>query len=153
MSGLATPIPAPWRYGAVLVIATTAILRDAGLVRIPMPQNARQVPQEVFQRNLLRGSAQFGFELGTGVRTYVSSSAPYVVAAAVLLTVESPLAALLTGLGFGAGRAATPLMRVASADPPQWDARLAERLPAMTVGTCLMLTVVAGIRLSAYVTG
>lgn len=39
--------------------------------------------------------------------------------------------ALLAGAGFGAGRAATPLLRRLSGDPGWWDARLPQRLPAI----------------------
>lgn len=148
VSGLATPIPPSWRAIAVAVIAGAAVLRDIGLLRLKLPQNARQIPQEVFQRNLLTGSAQFGFELGTGVRTYVTSSAPYVVAFAILLTADGYIPALLTGLGFGAGRALTPLMRVGSGSPDQWDDRLERRLRAVTVSVCSTLAVVAIMRVA-----
>ncbi|MFD0428413.1 hypothetical protein ACFQ60_11025 [Streptomyces zhihengii] len=40
----------------------------------------------MLRRHLARGAMQFGFELGTGVRTYVSASAPYAIAVAVLLS-------------------------------------------------------------------
>ncbi|HIW61702.1 MAG TPA: hypothetical protein H9881_04540 [Candidatus Stackebrandtia excrementipullorum] len=147
VSGLTMPIPAVWRYGAATFIAVVAILRDADVLRFPMPQNARQIPQEVFQRHLLRGSLQFGFELGTGVRTYVSSSAPYVVASMLLLSSDGFVAALVAGLGFGVGRATTPLARVISRDGVDWDARLAGRLPIITIGICSVLAAVAAFRL------
>ena len=75
------------------------------------------------------------FELGTGVRTYVSSSAPYVVASMLLLSSDGFVAALVAGLGFGVGRATTPLARVISRDGVDWDARLAGRLPIITIGS------------------
>jgi hypothetical protein len=120
------------RQLAVLVVAVLGLLRELGVVPIRLPQNTRQVPQDVLQRHLLRGAWQFGFELGTGVRTYVSATAPYVLAAAVLLAGGLPAAAL-AGLGFGAGRAATPLLRVASGAVAEWDARLPGRIRAITL--------------------
>lgn len=135
-SGLFAPLPSDSRYGAILAIAVVAVLRDAGVApfaSIPLPQNRRQVPQDVLQRDLPRGAARFGFELGTGVRTFVSATAPYVVAVALLLANEGPLVALLTGLGFGLGRAATPLLRYASGAGEPWDERLRTRLRAITV--------------------
>jgi hypothetical protein len=134
--GLLAPLPVAWRQVAVLVVALLGLLRELGLVRIRLPQNTRQVPQDVLQRNLLRGALQFGFELGTGVRTYVSASAAYVLAAAVLLAGGGLPAAILAGLGFGAGRAATPLLRHASGAATDWDARLPGRIRAIALTAC-----------------
>jgi hypothetical protein len=111
LSGLAEPLPRAAAVLAMLVAALLGVLRDAKLIRIPLPQNARQVPQSVLQRGLVGGGLQFGFELGTGVRTYVSSTAPYVVALALLLSRPSLPTAVAVGLGFGAGRAITALVR------------------------------------------
>jgi hypothetical protein len=142
-SGLAAPLPAGWRQAAALAAALLGLLRETGLIRLPLPQNTRQVPQDVLQRNFRRGALQFGFELGTGVRTYVSATAPYVLAAALLLTGTLP-AALIAGLGFGAGRAATPLLRQASGAPLDWDARLPGRLrPTALLACTAILTALA----------
>ena len=127
------------RQPAAAAVALLGVLRDLGLVRLPLPQNARQIPQDVLHRHLLRGSAQFGFELGTGVRTYVSATAPYVLAAAVLLLGQDLAVAVAAGLGFGAGRAATPLLRRLSGDPGRWDADLAGRLPAVRLVAALAM--------------
>ncbi|MCF6525796.1 hypothetical protein HOY81_22360 [Streptomyces sp. JJ36] len=120
------------------------VLRDTGLLRLALPQNARQIPQHVLHRHLLGGALQFGFELGTGVRTYLSASTPYALAAAVLLH-GGLLPALLAGSGFALGRAATPALRLASGAPSAWDARLTARLPALKVsaGTSLTLALAA----------
>ncbi|MFD0560071.1 hypothetical protein FB566_4064 [Stackebrandtia endophytica] len=142
VSGLATPIPAVVRHGVLVLAAVVFLARDAGWWRFPMPQNTRQVPQDVMQRHLIKGSLQFGFEMGTSVRTYVSASAPYVVGLALLLAGLDYWSALLVGLGFGLGRAATPLSRLTSTDGIDWDARLIGRLPVITVGTCLVLAAV-----------
>jgi len=121
--------------------AVLGALRDTGRLRIPLPQNARQIPQHVLQRHLVRGTLQFGFELGTGVRTYVSASAPYVMAVAVLLSAGSYPAALATGLGFGVGRALTPLVRRLSGAAEAWDGRLARRLTVQSVLACTVIAV------------
>ena len=47
--------------------------------------------------------------------------------------------ALLAGAGFGAGRAATPLLRRLSGDPGWWDARLPQRLPAIRLAAAAVL--------------
>jgi hypothetical protein len=129
--GLVTPLPLAGRQVAAVTVALLGLLREAGLVPIRLPQNSRQIGQDVL-RNPVRGALQFGFELGTGVRTYVSATAPYVLAIAVLLA-GSPAAAVLAGLGFGAGRAITPLLRQASAAPARWDALLTTRLRAVAL--------------------
>lgn len=133
LSGLFTPVPAGGRQGLIVAAALLAALRDAGKLSLRLPQNARQIPQDVLRRHLARGALQFGFELGTGVRTYVSASAPYAMAVAVLLSGGSWAPALAAGLGFGAGRALTPSLRRLSGDGERWDDLLARRLSGMTV--------------------
>jgi hypothetical protein len=136
LSGLTGPVP-PWlRPWPVLGFAAVAVLRDLHLVKFWLPQNHRQVPQEVLRRGMRVGSLQFGFEMGTGVRTYVSATAPYVVAAGLLLTQQNLFAALMVGAGFGAGRAATALLRVASTlSVEDWNAHLRPRLRWLVPGT------------------
>jgi hypothetical protein len=130
LSGLAAPLPNPIAYGVVLVFGLVAVLRDAKVLRFRLPENRRLIPQEVLQRGIRSGSLQFGFEMGTGVRTYVSATAPYLVALALLLTEPGWLTALAAGAGFGAGRAATFLLRLASGlSIADWDDRLSRRLP------------------------
>ncbi|MCX5457825.1 hypothetical protein AB0391_17580 [Streptomyces albidoflavus] len=126
-------MPEGWRPAVAIAAALLGVARDAGLVTLRLPQNARQVPQDVLQRDLVRGALQFGFELGTGVRTYVSASLPYVAALAVLLANDVGTA-LLTGLGFALGRAVTPALRYASRAGEEWDDRLQDRLPLLAVG-------------------
>ncbi|MFE2021869.1 hypothetical protein ACFW9O_27895 [Streptomyces sp. NPDC059499] len=133
LSGLFTPLPDVVRQGLIVAVALLAVLRDAGKLSLRLPQNARQIPQDVLRRHLVRGALQFGFELGTGVRTYVSASAPYAIAAAVLLSGGSYAPALAVGLGFGVGRALTPALRRLSGDGERWDDLLAVRLSGMTV--------------------
>ncbi|MFD4694337.1 hypothetical protein [Streptomyces sp. NPDC058463] len=143
VSGLFTPVPAGVRQGLIVAVALLAALRDAGKLTLRLPQNARQIPQDVLRRHLARGALQFGFELGTGVRTYVSASAPYAMAVAVLLSGGSYLPALAAGLGFGAGRALTPALRRLSGDGERWDDRLLARLSGMTVVSSVLIAAAA----------
>ncbi|MBO4207683.1 hypothetical protein [Micromonospora echinofusca] len=128
-----------------MAVAVLGLGRELGLVPIRLPQNARQVPQDVLHRSLRRGALQFGFELGTGVRTYVSASAPYVLATAVLLGGQRLSVAVLAGVGFGVGRALTPLARRAAGTGDRWDADLRARLRAITVTAAVVLVVAVGL--------
>ncbi len=76
---------------------------------ITLPEARRQIPAEVFGGSLVHGAFRFGVELGTGVRTYVSSAAPYILLLVLVLARPTLANALLAGLGYGLGRA-VPLM-------------------------------------------
>lgn len=131
LSGLAAPLPPYARATAILLIATAGVAREFNLLSIPLPQNARQIPQEVLQRHLRLGTLQFGFELGTGVRTYVSASTPYVAALALLLSHQPPLQTALTGTAFGLGRALSAALTYASRDPDR-PTTIATRITPIT---------------------
>lgn len=108
---------------------------------VRLPEARRQIPAEVFGGSLPRGAWRFGFELGTGVRTYVPATAPYVLALAVLLLRPSLGAALLTGLGFGVGRAVPVMVSVVTAERLQFTldfARGIKKFP-QTAGAVLVL--------------
>ncbi|GAA4514890.1 hypothetical protein GCM10023191_084060 [Actinoallomurus oryzae] len=143
LSGLAAPLPGAVRTGLLIAVAALGVAREAGWVRIPMPQNARQIPQEVLRARIRRGALQFGFELGTGVRTFVSASAPYVVALGLLLAHQGPVPTILTGTGFGVGRAATAAARYASRHD-EWDDRRVTRMPFLTnaIGVTVLIALV-----------
>lgn len=126
VGGLVAPVPAVPRVVALLLVVLVAALRDLGLARIALPENRRLIPHEVFLADPWRAAAQFGFELGTGVRTYISSSAPYVLAAALVLLAPGTRTAAVAGVAFGLGRASMVWMRFAAPDARGWDARLDE---------------------------
>ncbi|WP_433473229.1 hypothetical protein ACQPZP_30870 [Spirillospora sp. CA-142024] len=134
LSGLSAPLPSPARTAAILAVAALGAAREFGLIRLPLPQNARQIPQEVLQTHLRRGALQFGFELGTGVRTYVSATAPYVLALALLLVHEDLPVTLLAGAAFGLGRALSAALTYLARDDHR-DAAVALRIPHMKTTT------------------
>ena len=113
-------LPAPVRYALFALVAVPVLLREVGLVRFPVPQNARLVPEEV-QHLRGWGALQFGFEMGTGMRTYSPSALPHVVLAAVLLVVPLP-AVFVLAAGFAMGRLAMPLLSNAWSDDGSWTA-------------------------------
>jgi hypothetical protein len=130
-SGLLTLAPETARVAAIFVLGAAAAARDFRLVRFRLPAPTRQVPETVFGRGPVRAAFQFGFELGTGVRTQIPASAPYVVAAALALLNPGVIPTLATGVAFGAGRAIMPLMRAAQVDTAGWDSLMKRRYRAM----------------------
>jgi hypothetical protein len=119
----------PWSpttvsVGLVAVIAVGLASYDLQVPSVELPQRRSLIPQEVFLRSREIGFVRFGFEFGSGVRTYVTSAAPYAVVALVLGATEGPPAGLLMGAAFGLGRALAPLQALA-ADETAWAADVA----------------------------
>lgn len=136
LSGLATPFPPAFRTSAILAAAALGTARELGLIRLPLPQNARQIPPDVLQTRLRRGTLQFGFELGTGVRTYVPATTPYVLASALFLA-GSPLpVTLLAGAAFALGRALSAALTYLARDDHR-DTAVAARMPCMKTTTAI----------------
>lgn len=115
LGAFAQAAPLPIRIGLVAVAAVAIALREFGVVGFPLPQNARQVPQWMTAIPGY-GALQFGIEMGTGMRTYLPTGLPHLLALAMLLLAD-PAAALLAGLGFGLGRVAMMLTVTIAVDP------------------------------------
>jgi hypothetical protein len=148
LSGFAAPIPPYGRVWAIVGVALLGVLREAGLVRLRLPQNARQIPQDVLQRRLLLGTLQFGFELGTGVRTFVSASAPYVLALGLLLSHQGFPATVVVGTAFGLGRSLTAALTLWSRDADR-DLTIAVRMPWVTTITATVALIALALLLLA----
>jgi len=127
LSGLVAARPDRLALGLVAAVAVAATAREIGLVRFALPQNRRQVPQSVFYKGRQAAALQFGFEMGTGVMTYTTTAAPYVAAAMLLMAEGSWQLPIVTGVGFGLGRAMMPLSRYLSGTDDAWDDRLRRR--------------------------
>lgn len=134
LSGLFVPVDLRIRVAAVLVIGVVAVARDRGWVQIALPQAARQIPREVLQRGPVRGALQFGFELGTCVRTYMTGSAPYVVAAGILLLAPHPAVVAVAACGIAVGRT-LPLVQAVGADREQLFLRMTAVQRMLTTAT------------------
>lgn len=122
-SGLLTVLPQPTRLGLLGGVGIFAGLRDFGVVHVHLPENRRQVPQDVFAHGLYRAAFQFGFEMGTGVRTYMPATTPYVLAAFILLAIPGVGVALGAAVGFGISRGIVPLTRLLTSDKTVWSAQ------------------------------
>ena len=113
-------LPAPLRWALFGLLALPVLARECGLVRFRVPENARLVPEDV-QHLRHWGALQFGFEMGTGMRTYSPSALPHLALAAIVLVVPfGP--AFAVAAGFAAGRLAMPLLSNAWSDDGSWSA-------------------------------
>lgn len=128
LSGLVRWVPTELEVMLFAGAVVAAALRDLSVLSFPLPQNARQVPREVFQRGLSRAALQFGFEMGTGARTHMTSTAPYLAALGILLLADRIEIAVLVGVSFGLGRSLMAAARYASAQGDWWDEELRTEL-------------------------
>jgi hypothetical protein len=101
-------VPSLVLRAAFLLLGLVVIARELDVVRFRVPENARLVPEWVQQLGEL-GALQFGFEMGTGMRTYSPSALPHLALLAVLLVVPFP-GAFVIAAGFALARLAMPLM-------------------------------------------
>jgi hypothetical protein len=109
-----------------------------------LPANSRQIPKSILLQGSVRGALFFGFQLGTGVMTYLCATMPYVLAVAVVMAPASYPDALAAGTGFGLGRGVVPALRLLSRDGQSWDEilyrrhglilRLSAVMGALTIG-------------------
>jgi hypothetical protein len=123
--------------------AVVGLARELGPLRFGLPENARLVPERVAGLGEV-GALQFGFELGTGVRTYSPSALPHLALLGVLLVVP-PGGGFVLAAGFALGRLAMPLLSNAYADDGSWSTlwhsteRAVRSLLALTVIGMLLL--------------
>ncbi|MFN2534931.1 MAG: hypothetical protein ABR528_06730, partial [Pseudonocardiaceae bacterium] len=123
LGSLVRPVlPATVRFGVIAAAALFILAGECGLHRVVLPHRRAQVPSTVIASGGDAGALRFGFEMGSGVRTHMPSNLPYLPLLAVLLVSSWP-AALVSGLGFGLGRAAMALGRHYSRDGTWWDSQ------------------------------
>ena len=111
-------VPTPVRTAVFAMAALTVLGRELGIWRFRVPENARLVPEDVQHRGEW-GALQFGFEMGTGMRTYSPSALPHLALAAVVLVVPLPVAPAMA-VGFAVGRFAMPVLSNAWSDDGAW---------------------------------
>ena len=113
-------VPAVALRWMLLAAVVALVARELGLVRFWLPQNKRLVPEHVNRHGRVFGPLQFGFEMGTSLRTYTPSALPHAVALTVALLAD-PLTTVLAGAGFGLGRAAMTLGNLHYSTDNSWD--------------------------------
>jgi cytochrome c biogenesis protein CcdA len=140
-------------HRAVLGAAALALLaaaREAGLVRLPLPQMRRQVPEGWrFRMPLPVWASGYGAGLGAGVFTYQPVST-FWVACAGALALARPLPAALCFALYGAGRAAMVVWpRRRPHDSTEAVERLSRRSAAVLRLNAAALAVCAGLLAAA----
>jgi hypothetical protein len=143
-------LPPSVRWGVVGLFAVALGLRAAGALDFPLPENRRLVPETVFRTGPAWSSLQFGVEMGSGVRTYVTSALPYLLAVAVIC-LATPMQAWASGAGFAAGRALMTVASTRGGDPASWRARWSRTV--RLVAALLASAVAASLALLAWVGG
>ena len=100
-------------FGAALLAAAS----DAGISWMRLPVHRRQVNERWLDqyRSWVYGSG-FGWQIGTGLSTYITTAAVYLMVVLGALTTV-PLAALAVGTGFGLVRGLAVLMTRHLTDP------------------------------------
>ncbi|MFG1710342.1 hypothetical protein ACFLIM_44955 [Nonomuraea sp. M3C6] len=111
------------------------ILREFDVLKFPLLQNARLVPQFVAMTPFW-GSVQFGAEMGTGMRTYSPTGLPHMMAISLLL-LGSWSDALLAGAGFALGRALMLLTFLLARDKMTADKAFNFTLPKLKLAFVL----------------
>jgi hypothetical protein len=116
--GLRALHPAPTALGiAALVAALIATGSDAGVTGLRLPIHRRQVNERWLDqyRPWVYGGG-FGWQIGTGLVTYITTAAVYLMVVLAILT-ASPVAAMAVGLGFGLLRGLAVLLNRRITDP------------------------------------
>lgn len=106
-------VPLGVRLPTMLVACACGLLVDLGVVANRLPVHARMIPQEVFSTNFTWGTFRFGVQLGSGVRTYITSTGEYLVGFAAVVLAPGLWATLVMAAGFALGRFLTLAARVA----------------------------------------
>lgn len=141
------PVPFGWRLPLFAAILVVSMAVDLGRVPVPLPGARRQVPSSVLRWGL-SGTAIFGFEMGSGVRTYNTSAMPLSMVI-LLLTFRPAMSTFLAcGFLFGLARGLVPVSRLLARHRKDWGNRMllaADRgifprstSPALIVGFTLL---------------
>lgn len=141
---------------AVVVLCAIAVVLDAGVFGLRIPTVRRQVDEDMLNeyREWAYG-LNFGFQLGAGVVTIVTTATVYVTFALAFLT-GAWQAGLLVGAVFGVVRA-LPMVLVARVHDPLHLRRIFGRVeawaPIAQRGSLGVLVVVGGVAAAAVMWG
>ena len=140
------------RVGIVAALAAVTLVSDLNLGGFRLPSHTRQV-NEVWldqYRSWVYGGG-FGWQIGVGLATYVTTSAVYLMLAVAALT-ASPLAAFVVVTGFGFVRGIAVLLGRGLTSPDRLlslHRRLDELLPTAQRGIVLVQAAVLAVAAGA----
>ena len=130
-----------WSAVIAILAAMVSLAADARLWGFHLPDHPRQVDATWVARfRPWAYAGGFGWQLGTGVSTYVMTNATYVVIAVGIVAVP-PATALVLGLVYGACRGATILVGATVTSPARL--RAVHRWLAASDRTSLGVTIAA----------
>jgi hypothetical protein len=140
---LMTNLSVGFRAALVCMTALLVLIDAFGPWSIPFPANNRQVPQSVQHREPQLGALLFGFEMGTGMRTFSPTGLPHLGLVAAITI--APLAAVPLAIGFATGRSAMLLGALSSPEPwlNGWEQRHRIHLAVLTVAAVALVGVAA----------
>ena len=94
------------------VVLAIAVLEASGRIDL-LPQQRQLIPQWLV--SVPGGPMRFGIEMGSGIRTFLPSGAPHLVATTLLLYGRA-FDPLWLALGFSIGRSVVPMMYLGGED-------------------------------------
>ena len=110
-----------------------------------MPENRRLVPEAVFRLGWFLGPLQFGIEMGTGFRTFVTTSIPYMLVLALFMF-PGWGHVFAASFGFALGRTLMATLSIGSGNVTAW----AEAFSQSKVLRWALLAIAMGFALSTY---
>lgn len=132
------------RLAVLIAILAPILLFELIGKPLRLPQNARAVPQTVINGPWVSAPLQFGFEMGTGVRTFMPSSLPHALVALVALT-GGLAQGIAAGVGFAIARAIVPVARGLWPSRYDWDLVQRRALPLIARITAVAFAVAVGL--------
>lgn len=148
VGALLSPVPHAWRLGLGALLAAVILLAEREVRGLRLPQTARQIPATVVAQRRPGNAWRFAVPYGTGLRTYLPSASPHVLAVGLVLT--APSAAILgAAAAFGVGRGLSLLMRSFTRQRDAYGEifqRITQVLRPVTPVVVLALVVMADIR-------
>jgi hypothetical protein len=141
--GAALPSGGPSVVATVAALALVEAAGEAGVIRVPVPQLRRQVPERWRERYPQPVAALlYGAGLGLGFATYLPVSTLLVVAVAVVALLGAGDGAVVLG-AFGAGRALALIAATSRVRSYEQATGRIERMAGMGVGRVRRLNAVA----------
>lgn len=129
------------RVTVIVVVACYGVLSDSSRLRLPTPGPRSQVPADVMRYGNL-GVLVFGFTLGTGLLTYITTAAPWVIAVAVVAVDPGVATAVGAAMSFGLARGAVHLLKWYS-NSQDWQDGLMALMEVPTVYRAISNTAIA----------